>query len=425
MLIQIFLFLHITKQSPLIIPFTKESIKEKNNFYSYFTNNNFITFIEIGSPYQIIPFYIKLDEFPISILGNKNKGQYNEIKSNTYNKEEECDFYFYKGNFEGCISNDIFNIKNEKIKISFLLINNNSIESQMDNNIFGLTFQSRRFSGQQFIYLLKKNKIIDSYNFYFKFNENDENGNLIIGNYPHEIDKNYDEKLLKLINLNINNNEFLWKFSIDEIYFDDKKINEKNFIEIRIDIKGIIGSEIYNNYFKSNFIDKNNNNCHMDFFEDKKYKFYYCDKNVDISKLKIIKFINKIVNSSFEFNYKDLWIEFEGKLYFQIIFKNLISNNEKDNNWVFGELFLKKYLLVFNQDKKVIGFYENKKMIFPFYIIFNIILVILVIFFGYCFYKYYKLKPRKIRVNELEENYDYISSNNKKKNEKFLESLNQ
>ena len=212
---------------------------------------------------------------------------------------------------------------------------------------------------------------------------------------------------------------------MDEIYFDDKIINEKNFIEIKIDIKGIIGSENYNQYFKSNFIDKNNNKCQMDFFEDKKYKFYYCDKNVDISKLKTIKFINKIYNSSFEFNYKDLWIEFEEKLYFQIIFKNLISNNEKDNNWVFGELFLKKYLLVFNQDKKVIGIYENKKKNFPFLIIFNIILVILVLFFGYCFYKYYKLKPRKIRVNELEENYDYISSNNKKKNEKFLESLNQ
>ena len=421
MLIQILLLIHITKQSPLIIPFIKESLNEKNNFYSYFTKNNISTLIEIGTPYQKIPFYIKLDEFPISILGNKNKGKYNEIKSNTYNKEEECDYYFYKGNFEGCISNDIFNIKNEKIKFSFLLINNHSIESQMDNNIFGLTFYSRRFSGQQFIYLLKNNKIIDSYNFYFKYNEKDENGNLIIGNFPHEIDKNYDEKLLKLINLNIKNNEFLWKFSIDEIYFDDKIINEKNFIEIKIDIKGIIGTEKYNQYFKSNFIDKNNNKCQIDFSEDKKYKFYYCDKNVDISKIKIIKFNNKVFNSSFEFNYKDLWIEFNEKLYYQIIFKNFILNNENDNNWIFGELFLKKYLLLFNQDKKVIGIYENKKMNFPFLIFLNIILVILVIVLGYYFKKFYKLKPRKLRVNELEENYDYTSYNNPKiKNESII-----
>ena len=421
MLIQIILLIHITKQSPLIIPFIKESLNEKNNFYSYFTKNNISTLIEIGTPYQKIPFYIKLDEFPISILGNKNKGKYNEIKSNTYNKEEECDYYFYKGNFEGCISNDIFNIKNEKIKFSFLLINNHSIESQMDNNIFGLTFYSRRFSGQQFIYLLKNNKIIDSYNFYFKYNEKDENGNLIIGNFPHEIDKNYDEKLLKLINLNIKNNEFVWKFSIDEIYFDDKIINEKNFIEIKIDIKGIIGTEKYNQYFKSNFIDKNNNKCQIDFSEDKKYKFYYCDKNVDISKLKIIKFNSKVFNSSFEFNHKDLWIEFNEKLYYQIIFKNFILNNENDNNWIFGELFLKKYLLLFNQDKKVIGIYENKKMNFPFLIFLNIILVILVIVLGYYFKKFYKLKPRKLRVNELEENYDYTSYNNPKiKNESII-----
>ena len=322
-------------------------------------------------------------------------------------------------------SNDIFNIKNEKIKFSFLLINNHSIESQMDNNIFGLTFYSRRFSGQQFIYLLKNNKIIDSYNFYFKYNEKDENGNLIIGNFPHEIDKNYDEKLLKLINLNIKNNEFLWKFSIDEIYFDDKIINEKNFIEIKIDIKGIIGTEKYNQYFKSNFIDKNNNKCQIDFSEDKKYKFYYCDKNVDISKIKIIKFNSKVFNSSFEFNYKDLWIEFNEKLYYQIIFKNFILNNENDNNWIFGELFLKKYLLLFNQDKNVIGIYENKKMNFPFLIILNIILVILVIVLGYYFKKFYKLKPRKLRVNELEENYDYTSYNNPKiKNKVLFENVN-
>lgn len=114
MLIQIILLIHITKQSPLIIPFIKESLNEKNNFYSYFTKNNISTLIEIGTPYQKIPFYIKLDEFPISILGNKNKGKYNEIKSNTYNKEEECDYYFYKGNFEGCIQMTFLILKMKK-----------------------------------------------------------------------------------------------------------------------------------------------------------------------------------------------------------------------------------------------------------------------------------------------------------------------
>ena len=144
----------------------------------------------------------------------------------------------------------------------------------------------------------------------------------------------------------------------------------------------------------------------MEISKDNNFKYYYCDKKVDFSKFESLYFKQKEFNTTFELNYKDLWFEFNGNYYFLIIFHN---NNLNDKNWILGEIFLKKYLFVFDQEKKVIGYYTIEKKGFPFLFILNIILVILVLVFGFGFWKYYHLKPKKIRANELVENFDYSS----------------
>ena len=405
-----FLFFQTIKNNPIKIPFNK-ILSSEYTFYNYFINNQITTYLELGTPKQTILINIKLYEFPISILSNKNKGLFNEKKSTSFNIKEKCNDYYYKGNFEGCISNDVFNFKdynNKNINVnnfSFLLINNSSIEAEMNNNSFGLTFYSKRFSEEQFIYQLKKNQIINSYVFYFKYNDKDNTGNLIIGNYPHEIGDNYNKNLLKLVYINIKNNEIKWKISMDEIFNGNNLIEEKSFIEFKIDIKGIIGTKIYNDYLNI-FINNNSDKCKMEISKDNNFKYYYCDKKVDFSKFESLYFKQKEFNTTFELNYKDLWFEFNGNYYFLIIFHN---NNLNDKNWILGEIFLKKYLFVFDKEKKVIGYYTIEKKGFPFLFILNIILVILVLVFGFGFWKYYHLKPKKIRANELIEKFDYSS----------------
>ena len=82
--------------------------------------------------------------------------------------------------------------------------------------------------------------------------------------------------------------------------------------------------------------------------------------------------------------------------------------NSHNERWSFGYYFIKKYLIVFDQNRKLIIFYNkinenNIQISFFIAIIFGIIIICLII------YIYNNLKKqRKIRANELEENFEYI-----------------
>ena len=90
--------------------------------------------------------------------------------------------------------------------------------------------------------------------------------------------------------------------------------------------------------------------------------------------------------------------------------------------WVFGKPFFKKFQLIFDSDSKIISYYINdnleknsnskfvekektKKIII---IVLIILAFIIGIFFGKIICSKYN---RKIRANELEDNYSYLSNN--------------
>ena len=76
--------------------------------------------------------------------------------------------------------------------------------------------------------------------------------------------------------------------------------------------------------------------------------------------------------------------------------------------WNFGNVFLQKYTIVFEQDRKLIGFYKQKEFSFSYSWIIVISLGIVIISLIYYIYILLK-KKRKIRANELIENFEYIS----------------
>ena len=143
-----------------------------------------------------------------------------------------------------------------------------------------------------------------------------------------------------------------------------------------------------------------------------------------------IYFDNVNLNFTFSLNSNDLFIENNEIIYFV-----LISQNEKINNWRFGQQFLKKYKLVFNNDKKAIGCFIKSKKESNGEIIednnngnkdkkdkkihYGIIILIIgiILFIGevivavVCIKKYNCLNRRK-RANELmDDNYDYPTVN--------------
>ena len=160
------------------------------------------------------------------------------------------------------------------------------------------------------------------------------------------------------------------------------------------------------------------------------YTYFECEYNSTfrVSSFPNICFEHKGFETTFNLTYKDLFIvDKKSKKYIFLIFtKDYLSD------WVLGTPFLRKYQFVFNNDLKTIGYYKqidynegnnedeylkemNKhktvKTVFIFILI--IIFSFLLIFFGMLIQRKYFNKNRKIRANELEENFSYESYNNK------------
>ena len=128
------------------------------------------------------------------------------------------------------------------------------------------------------------------------------------------------------------------------------------------------------------------------------------------------------MNYNFTFNSNDLFtiIPDNKRILFNIDF---IYNSKR---WILGKPFFKKYQLVFNSDSNLIRHYvenifENKEKNNKgnsFKIILIIFLVIIAFLVGIIFGRALCSKfNRKIRANELEDNFTYIAKDNNKNND--------
>ena len=75
-------------------------------------------------------------------------------------------------------------------------------------------------------------------------------------------------------------------------------------------------------------------------------------KFLKVENFKSIFFHSKQLNYTFELNYNDLFLYRNEFYYFLIYFKV----NLGDTRWFLGQIFLKKYLIVFDQEKAFLGF---------------------------------------------------------------------
>ena len=73
-----------------------------------------------------------------------------------------------------------------------------------------------------------------------------------------------------------------------------------------------------------------------------------------------------------------------------------------------GIPFLKKYKFLFDQSKRIIGFYSNKKQNNQnISLVWLFILIVIIFVLSYVIYKVRIIK-RKKRINEIEDNYEYL-----------------
>ena len=258
---------------------------------------------------------------------------------------------------------------------------------------------------------MKKQLNLDSTSFVIKY-KNDNEGDLIIGAYPHMYDNNYSEKNFYQTKAGTIGKDVDWILNFDIIRYNNKSIEYKNkqgFTQIEF---GLIQAPFrFKKYFNDTFF---KNRCTEKFNEKRNITILHCDHNFEIKEFKNLTFVLKDISLEFTFTYEDLFIKQDNEYIFGIVFDENKNNN--DATWILGKLFMKKYSLVYDLDKKIIGTYignkkedeEGKNPI-------NLTLLILLIALGILvigliiFIIFYMKKPRKIRAAELnDDNYEYF-----------------
>ncbi len=442
-----FILLKIIKLNKITIPFKAQNYDiNKNSKYPNIINNylykDIVVNISIGNPPQNIQLSPCLGEYTTFVISKDADG----YKGGTYEKnlsssyisllqEDKPEFFTFQTFSEGIQSKEIFTIENGQTKINdfeFILAteiggNNcysNYCEVLTQPGILGLEILQlpnqiyENVSNTNFITQLKKKNIISDY--YFNFHFNDENsGNLIIGLKPDEYDRiNYKNKKYNLLKTTSPNDEYLdWSIFFDKIYYGNMElVNEKPII-LRIEFGLIIGyyewekillKEFFNDLMSQDKCFKNSTNelgstAH----------YYYCDKSINITKFKPISFTINEYNYNFILDKDDLFIKVGDIYLFLMIFGGIYD-------LILGYPFLKKYQIIFNQDSKTIGFYQDwdnrDKFSFSnisYYIVIFILLIILLILISIWINLYKKRNKTKKNATELSnEEYDYNNHKN-------------
>ena len=458
LLFSIFTSHYIFTQSKIVIPF------------SYY-NNNVDSFID---KYMKDILYSEIQSGSYSSSGNEKKmtiflnlknsnflistrkvcpqtSYYNKDESTSYKYENKISydsFYFYTDVQASSIK------KFDEVSFCYSDYNkSNNICGDIGFNMVNI-YENEK---ENIIYSLKSKKYINSYDLSFKFNEkkafdNYENlkGVVVIGAPPHEYNKNefYIEQFKSDNAYIISLNE--WRLNFDKIYVglkDSQKTILKNsdndndyLVSFEISYGLITGPDVYLNYIESNFFNKSEieNLCkkskeHGNNFD---YDIFVCENNIK-TKFNLFPEISLYYANfdyNFTFNYEDLFMFRNNKYYFKIVFLEGISNL-----WRFGLPFFLKYRLVFNQDKKQIGFYDDNIKIAKdtnnynnsilkniwFWIILAIVFVVIIIGIILISKKIFGKKKRQKKANELNDDFDYdeYSTNNNNDNDNHNKNI--
>ena len=297
-----------------------------------------------------------------------------------------------------------------------------------------------------FISELKDKGKINNYAFTFKyFNSTEDKGEIIIGDLPHIYDRgNYVEKNLRNAKIYKDKISVGWSLTFD-VLIKLKNANKSDFI---LDLSNIFTFNIEqffitasNKYlifieekFFTKYIDEKICEKYIYRHHDNIQNFFYFICNIDnenkkeelFNEFPELIFYQKEMDYNFILNAKDLFtILPDGK---RILFNiNFLYNS---NEWILGKPFFKKYQMIFNHDSNLISYYIKQSNINVnikgnniikwngLKIILIIFLIIFLVAFGIMFDRFLCIKyNRKLRANELEDNFSYAAKDSKNINQ--------
>ena len=373
------------------------------------------------------------------ILNTIINTQTNSLKLNQIKNEYLFCNYNFKTSTEIINNNSLSCQVKEKIKIysninlttynyiSFLFDNYKCLNTSLCGDV-GIDIYSSIFKeSTAFISQLHKILKTSEQSWVFLYSSNEE-GIFIFGDMPHNYLKNiYKEQNLitfysKSTYFEIVLDSFILEYK-NKSSFNSWENNEYINVGISPDIEGIEFGSFYFNYVYNCLINYIKNNICKIEIVDLIITIIYCDSNKfgkkDIDNFPNIIFSKYKLNFNISFKNEELFYYKDNK-YFLKIFKRF----GEDKKFTFGRIFLKKYLTIFNADKKQIYFYNNKNikdniikqnLISKNLLILIIILIIIFIslIIGILIGRKIFTKRKKI-ANELED-YNYAYEENKNK----------
>ena len=403
------LLISISKEAIIINFKTENPIINNNNDTETFISllkNNIYTILNIGTPIQKVKTYIRLGMYEFYLIEKNETNYYNKNLSNTIETNNKK-LLFLSSPFTFGIrikDNFIFNTENSTNIIS--KIETTLAQNFSDMNILSYIGFNYVYYGddihKNFIKELKVNNITNSYFFSIEYINKNE-GKITIGNLTNQ---NYifKEENFKFSKINLGLSSMIWNLYFNKIYIGNLKYNDSLITNLLIEDGLIFAPMIYREMFLETVFNRkeNKNKCIEITY---KGDFYYkCDEDTIIKYLPSLTFISFDLNETFVLNYEDLFEKINGKLYFLVYFNKLIGFWR----WKLGKPFFKKYKFFFDQDKRIVGIYKvnNRFNLKTIFIIISFIIIILLLIF--VIFKLKHLK-RKIRKNEIEENYDYLN----------------
>ena len=414
---------------------TNDNIMEK------LFNNDIYTKIKIGSKSEEIPLSFKTNTYPFYLISSDIESSevklFDYKKSDTYKIISDKETTFENIEFtEAKQSSDKLKLSQSEFQnledfkfMHAIKLNEKFIINEAGT--IGLLIQSDNIKYEEFNFIsqLKKRHLIDESIYSFQYTDiKKEKGEFIVGVKLDEIDKKkYNSSNYRSIVVDPDLYILSWRIKIEKIYFDNKiYINYDDYIYFQIE-KGVIiaSKELQAIIKKKNFFEANS--CDLNTFQIKElqeiYNYYICSDTIDIQSFGNLTFhINKTERDymNFTLNHEDLFYKFNQRYYFLIVFPNKLNNEI-----ILGTPFLKKYDIIFNMEQGRIGFYTeiNKSTVFT--LTHLIIIILFLIIIGLVLFIYFSLckKKRKLRVNEIEDDFDYIPHRQQLKAQEKLISI--
>ena len=346
-------------QSYAVYPF-KKSTKLTKIFPENLIQNDLEITFKIGTPSQNIALNLRSNVYTFYVTSSEvNLGYptFNESNSTSLIKETDKPDKFSHMEYSQAYKIYDSIIINEKVIKNISLVLATSVVYNQSGAL-GLKLVDSHEMGDDlsFIYQIKKYANFDYYSFVIRYDD-DNKGELIIGSYPHLYDKNYTENNFYYTKAGVIGKNVDWVLDFDVIRYDNKTISSiinKCLIQIEY---GLIRAPFkLKNYFNEKYF---NNRCREQFYLFRNVYIIHCDKSIPINEFKNLSFTLKDIDFTFTLTFKDLFIDVNNEYIFSIVFDT--NTNNKDSYWILGKPFMKKYSLVYDLDRKIIGLYKEYK----------------------------------------------------------------